>query len=89
MAWTNAVIEKTIWGNMRIHVLSCSADSAEANIDTGLSVIYAYALGPSSMATAAISLFKNVLSTGTASNGYIAASAAAANDVFYLTVFGR
>lgn len=88
MAWDCSVIEKTVFGNKRVHILSITADSAEANINTGLSVVHAYSIGPCTMATTALSLFKNVLSTGTAANGYIAASAAAANDVFYLTVFG-
>ena len=88
MAWTNSVIQQTIIGNMRMTVLSCTADSAESTIDSGLSKIFSYALGPSTMATAAITIFPNKGSTGTALAGFFGVSAAAANDVFYLTCFG-
>jgi len=89
MAWDNSIIEKTVFGNKRVHILSITADSAEADIDTGLNVVQAYSLGPITMTTAAITLFKNVRSTGTAAGGYIGASAVTANDKFYLTVYGN
>jgi hypothetical protein len=51
--------------------------------------IDSYSMGPSTMATGAISIFPNVDSSGVASFGAIGVSAAAANDVFFLNVFGR
>jgi hypothetical protein len=54
-----------------------------------MSYIDSYSMGPSTMASAAISIFPNVDSSGVASTGAFGVSAAAANDVFYMTVFGR
>lgn len=88
MAFTISVNEKTVFGNMRVHVLSCSVDSASGNIDTGLSNVYGYALGVVSMATAGPIMKKNVGSAATARPGIINIHAAASGDVFLLTVYG-
>jgi hypothetical protein len=92
MAFTVAIQKKTVFGDMRVHHLKITADGAEDTIGsgkTGMSYIDSYSLGPSTMATAAISIFPNVDSSGVASAGALGVSAAAANDIFYMTVFGR
>lgn len=89
MAYTVTYSKKTVWGDMRVHVLDITADAATQAVDTGMSVVEGWSLGPVTMATAAISILPNALATGTAAAGWIAISAAAANDRFYLTVFGH
>ena len=88
MAFTISVNEKTVFGNMRVHILSCSVDSASGNIDTGLSNVYGYSLGVVSMATAGATMKKNVGSGATARAGIININSAANGDVFLLTVYG-
>lgn len=92
MAFTVSILDKTTMGNKRVNFLKVTCDGAEDTItsnQTGLNYIDSYSMGPSSMATAAISIFPNVDSSGVASAGAFGVSAAAANDVFYLNVFGR
>jgi hypothetical protein len=88
MAWTNSVIHQTVFGNKRTAILSCTADSAEAAINTGMGVVHGFAIGPVSLSTAAIKLIPNKGSTATALNGYLGASGFVSGDVFYLTVYG-
>ena len=92
MAFTVSILDKTVMGNKRVNFLKVTCDGAEDTITsakTGMSYIDSYSMGPSSMATAAISIFPNTDSSGVASFGAFGVSAAAANDVFYLNVFGR
>jgi hypothetical protein len=80
MAYT-VTQEKTVWGNMRVHICNVTTDAASGTIPTGLTQIAGYSLAPISMATAA-PLMK-------ASGGTITVSAAASGDNFFLTVYGR
>lgn len=89
MAFTVGINEKTVLGNKRVHLISCSVDSASGNVDTGLSVIDHVGMAPISMATAAIVLKKNIGSGATARNGILNINGAATGDVFFLTVYGR
>lgn len=89
MAWTNAVNHKTTFGNMKVHILSCTADAAEAAIDTGLARVYAISVGPTSLSTAAVKLKLNVGSTSTALAGKLGASGFTSGDVFTVIAIGR
>jgi len=89
MAFTIGINQKVNLGNKRVHLLSCSVDSASGNIVTGLQVVDHISICPVSMATAAIVLKKNVGSGATAVNGTINVNGAASGDVFFLTVYGR
>lgn len=80
--------EFTVLGNKRVALLSCSVDTASGNIDTGLTRVDHYSIAPVSMATASILMKKNVGSGATALPGKININAAAAGDVFLLTVYG-
>lgn len=89
MAFTVSVNHKVNLGNMRVHMISCSVDSASGNIATGLNVVNHVNICPISMATAAIVVKRNIGSGATAVNGTVNINGAASGDVFYLTVWGR
>jgi hypothetical protein len=89
MAFTISVIQKTVWGDNKVHTLSCTVDSASGNIDTGLSNVYGLTHACASMATAGIRLQRNLGSNSTAIPGYVNVNSAAAGDVFILTVYGK
>jgi translation initiation factor 1 (eIF-1/SUI1) len=89
MAFTVGVNHKINLANKRVHLISCSVDSASGNIATGLNVVDHVAMAPISMATAAIVMKKNVGSNATAINGTININGAVSGDVFFLTVYGR
>jgi len=92
MAFTVSIIDKTVMGNKRVNFLKVTCDGAEDTITkakTGLEYIDSYSMGPSSMLTAAISIFPNTDSSGVASFGAFGVSACTNNDVFFLNVFGR
>ena len=88
MAYTVAK-EHTVFGNKKVALLTVTADGAESNIDTGLSVITGYAIGTASMTSYPYSLKINVNSSGTASLGKIGASGITSGDTFFLIVYGR
>jgi hypothetical protein len=80
MAYT-VTQEKTVFGNLRVHVCNVTADAASGTIPTGLTTIVGYSIAPVSRATAA-PLMKS-------SGGTITVSNAASGDNFFVTVFGR
>jgi hypothetical protein len=82
------IIHKSVFGNKRVHVISCTIDAASANIDTGLSVIHGHSLGVISMTTAGLTMKKNVGSGATARAGIMNINSAVSGDVFCLTVYG-
>ena len=88
MAWTVAILDKPVEGAKRCHVLSMTADAAEQAVDTGLSRIDYFLLGPKSMATGAPHIYANVGSTGTALNGYLGCSGFVSGDVLFAKVYG-
>lgn len=89
MATSNEVIEKVVFGNKRVTVVSCSVDSASGVIDTGLSVVDAYSIGVVSMSTAGITFKRNIGSGATALPGKVNWNSAVSGDVFLLTCIGR
>lgn len=88
MATSYEILQKSVHGNQRVHIISCSIDAASANIDTGLSVVYGHSIGVVSMTTAGISMKRNVGSAATARNGILNLNSAVSGDVFILTVYG-
>lgn len=89
MAYTVTVQRKTVLGDERVHHLHVLADAATQNINTGLDVVYSYALGIASMTAVTSHFYINSGAAGTALMGYIGASGLTSGDEFYLTVFGR
>jgi len=88
MAFTIDFLDKTVFGNLRVNVMSCSVDASSGNIDTGLSVIHGHSLAPISMASSAILMKRNIGSGATARPGILNIGAAASGDVFCLVVYG-
>lgn len=92
MAFTVAAIDKTVFGNKSIVILSCTADAASDAFATGFRVVDHVQFSPQSMSTGASGgpkIKKNVLTAGTASNGYVAVTGVTSGDVFFLTVYGH
>jgi hypothetical protein len=89
MAFTVDVVYKTVWGDLKVHVLSCSVDSASGNIDTGLSNVYGLNIANQSMATAGIRATRNLGSAATARAGIVNINSATTGDSFILTVYGK
>ncbi len=80
----------TVFGNKRTILLTVTTDGAEANVDSGLTVIDHMVVGHlNSMATALPYIRKNVNSSGTAANGTIGMSGLSAAADFDIVVFGR
>lgn len=89
MAWT-VTRYPTVFGNKKVVGLKLTPDSAEANVQTGLSVIEWYSVGHlASMNSAVPDIRPNVNSTGTAAMGTLGCSGFTSGDDCYVTVFGR
>ncbi len=88
MAFTVVVLEKTVFGNQRVHHLKITADGAEDNITTGLKVVRNAIVAPGSLTTAIYNVYPNEDSSGTSSNGTLGISGIANGDVLFATVFG-
>lgn len=94
MAYTASVVKKSVFGDCRMTLISCSADSVSGNIAVpGMSVIYGCTYAPISMSTANSIYYPrikvNKLEAGTAANGYIGFSGLVSGDDFFLVVYGR
>ena len=80
----------TVFGNKRAVLINVTADGAEDNIATGLSLIEAVTIGQfKSMATGGASIVKNANSSGTAANGTLGCSGFSANAEVDIVVYGR
>ena len=80
---------RDVHGSSRVHHYSCVADGVDQEIDTGFNVVDGVSYAPKSMTTALVSISKNLLSSGTASVGYVSVTGIASGDEFYLTVWGH
>jgi hypothetical protein len=89
MAWTVSTLRKDVVGSAREVILSCTADSAEQAVDTGLSYVYGFSVGQVSCSTGAPHIRMNQGSTSTALNGFLGCSGFASGDVLLITVKGR
>lgn len=88
MAFTLSQTVATVLGKHRVRILRVTADGAEANITTGLSVVEAAFAQPELGQTMpALQVNKN--STGTASNGVVGVSGASNANIFQLICYGR
>lgn len=86
---TVTYIEKTVFGNKRLHVMSCTMGAASGNVETGLKNIDWFTVGIISAATASFISKKNLSSAGTAVPGTLNISAAVDGDVFTVQAFGK
>jgi hypothetical protein len=90
MAFSVSVNHKTVWGNMKVHILSCVADATTQNIATGMDVVYGHALSPISMTSSAKwAAYPNKGSASTTLAGYVGVTGVTSGDEFFLTVYGR
>lgn len=88
MAFTNSLIESTVFGNKSVQIYSCTCDGATGTIVTGFGQVTAVQVTPKSLTTAAIKFKINTLESGTAAAGTIAVTGATSGDVFYAMVYG-
>lgn len=88
MAYT--VARKKYVANTVVNLLDITADAAEANLSTGLSVITHYNITFQSMTTVVGPKFvPNKTSTATAANGTLGISGLTSGDRFFVTIYGR
>lgn len=86
---TVSILDKTVFGNKKVHVISFVASAAEENIVTGLQRVDAFAVGAQSVTTGFYKMKANVNSTSTVANGTIGVSGLATGDQMYITVYGK
>ena len=78
----------SVFGNMRVAMLSITADAATQTVETGLKNVICHALGPKSLTSGAIKIYANSNASGVLSAGVLGISGATSGDVFFVTVFG-
>ena len=88
MAYTVAYTKKTVMGDMRVHILSCTADGATSDIDTGLDRVIGFCPNPVSMSTSSYAAYQNQLVSATSAAGYVAVTGMTSADEFQLICFG-
>lgn len=81
MAFTVSILEKTTFGNLKVHAMEITTDAASEAISTGLTLVRWHSISPVSMNSGA-PLAK--ISAGT-----ITLSNCTNGDLFYLTAYGR
>ena len=89
MAFTVTTMNKSVFGDMRVHNLIITADGTSDEMDSGLDYIYVAHMSAKSAASAPNKIQANVLTAATASNGYYSITGVASGDDFYVTLFGR
>lgn len=89
MAWTTNKNFEYAAGNHKVQLWELTADSATLELDTGLSRVDHIAATPASAASSIPNFQRNVLSAGTASNGFVAVTGATSGDDLFLTVWGH
>ncbi len=90
MAYTKALIEKTVLGNKRLLVYSITADAATQAIATDLGTVsYCWAQAQSFTSTGGRHLVPDTDASGDATAGTVGASGFVAGDVFTLFAVGR
>ena len=88
MAYTLNRVKKTVMGDMRMVIISCTADTTTGSIETGLDRVYGFCITPVSMTAAEVQAYPNALAEGTAAAGYMAITGTTAADEFHLICFG-
>lgn len=89
MAWTlNKKL--TVFGDMRVMIISATADAATQNVDTGLDNIHGFSVGPISMkSTNSWRVAPNSHASGTEAFGYLGCSGFTSGDEVYFVVYGK
>jgi hypothetical protein len=90
-AYTNSIAVKSVFGNIRVAVLSCTATANSGYIIApGIGCLFAACLSPISMNSGAPKLKINLADDlTTTANGKVAISGCTSGDVFYVTMYGR
>lgn len=91
MAYSSTVALKSVFGNARVVVLSCTADGVSGAVQApGIGYAFSAHLSPVSMTSFTGPVVKVNLSAASATaNGSVFVSNITSGDAFYLTVFGR
>ena len=89
MVWTKSLVAQYSEGNGRVRAFKLTADAATQNVDTGLSVIDYFMVGPCSLATGAPHVYANSSATGIATAGVSGCSGFVSGDEIFVKVFGR
>lgn len=89
MAFTVTINKKTVFGDMRVNMLSITADATTQTVDTGFDNIVHMDWSAKSMATATVVMNKNTGAEGTALVGCIGISGCTSGDEYYVTVYGN
>ena len=89
MAWTTTKKSEYATGNHKVQLWTLAADSATLELNTGFGVVDNIAAVPATATGSFPNFAANVLSAGTASNGYIAVTGATSGQVLYVTVWGH
>mgnify|MGYP001560933808 FL=1 len=88
MAWT-VTNNYTVFGNKGVDIIKISADAATQTVQTKLSYIEGFSIGPISMASAAPIIKPNSAASGTQVGGVLGCAAFTSGDECYITVFGH
>ena len=89
MAFTNALLKRSTFGNQKVQFYSCTADAATGTIVTGLKSVDMISVTPKSLTTGAVKFVMNEGVEGTSTAGTIAVTGATSGDVFYAVVYGH
>ena len=90
MAYTLSHIVNMSVGNRIMKIIHVTADAAESNIDTGLSIIESFSVMGGHFGRGSLPLFlQNKDSSNTASNGKIGVSGLVSGDFVHIQVYGR
>lgn len=89
MAFTNTVMDRTVWGNKALKVFKCTSDANATGVVTGFKVVTYAWYAPNSLTTLGLNMKINSTNGGTDTNGTIAVSSLTSGDDFYLYVVGR
>lgn len=88
MAFSNSLLERTVFGNKQVQVYSCVADGATGTIVTGMNAVSWIQVTYKSMSSGAGKFKTNLGTSGTAIAGTVAVTGVTSGDEFYLTVYG-
>jgi len=89
MAFSNALLERSVQGNKQVQFYSCVADAATGTIVTAFKSVDMISVTPKSLTTGAVKFVMNEGVSGTSTAGTIAVTGAASGDEFYVIVYGH
>ncbi len=89
MAWTTTKNFEYAIGNHKVQLWELSADAATLELNTGLQRVDHLAVAPASLTSTIPNFKRNVLSAGTASNGYVSITGCTSGDWMFVTVWGH